>query len=340
MMNKKVLTIAGSDSGGGAGIQADLKTMCAYDVYGMSVITAVTAQNTLGVQQVEELPPGIVAAQLASVLEDIRPDAVKIGMIYSRENVEAVSEAIDRWKLKNIVLDPVMVSTSGRELLRPEAAEAMQELLFPRVTLVTPNVPETEKLLDFPSRIREWTDVSVDTGETADALAQKRGQEASFACTGKQPEPLAQMERKAADIWRNREEKGQKACQGKDAEEEQPRIFSRKSWVEASARKFSARWHTAFLIKGGHLEGAPADYLYDGGEGTWFPGQRIETRHTHGTGCTLSTAIACNLAKGLSMPEAVREAKEYLTGCIQHHPGIGNGAGPLNHLWRMGKAAI
>lgn len=306
MMNKKVLTIAGSDSGGGAGIQADLKTMCAYDVYGMSVITAVTAQNTLGVQQVEELPPGIVAAQLASVLEDIRPDAVKIGMIYSRENVEAVSEAIDRWKLKNIVLDPVMVSTSGRELLRPEAAEAMQELLFPRVTLVTPNVPETEKLLDIiPSRIREWTDVSVYTGETADALAQKRGQEASLACTGKQP-----------------------------------RSFSRKSWVEASARKFSARWHTAFLIKGGHLEGAPADYLYDGGEGTWFPGQRIETRHTHGTGCTLSTAIACNLAKGLSMPEAVREAKEYLTGCIQHHPGIGNGAGPLNHLWRMGKAAI
>lgn len=305
MMNKKVLTIAGSDSGGGAGIQADLKTMCAYDVYGMSVITAVTAQNTLGVQQVEELPPGIVEAQLASVLEDIRPDAVKIGMIYSRENVEAVAKAIDRWKLKNIVLDPVMVSTSGRELLRPEAAEAMQELLFPRVTLVTPNVPETEKLLDFPSRIREWTDVSVDTGETADALAQKRGQEASFACTGKQP-----------------------------------RSFSRKSWVEASARKFSARWHTAFLIKGGHLEGAPADYLYDGGEGTWFPGQRIETRHTHGTGCTLSTAIACNLAKGLSLPEAVREAKEYLTGCIQHHPGIGNGAGPLNHLWRMGKAAI
>lgn len=269
MMNKKVLTIAGSDSGGGAGIQADLKTMCAYGVYGMSVITAVTAQNTLGVWQVEELPPGIVAAQLASVLTDIPPDAVKIGMVYSRENIEAVAEAIDRWKLKNIVLDPVMVSTSGRELLKPEAAKAMEELLFPRATLVTPNVPEAEKL---------W-----------DTVAQKGNM------TG---------------------------------------------WMEEAARSFASCWHTAFLIKGGHLDGEPADYLYDGKKGSWFPGERIATRHTHGTGCTLSTAIACNLAAGLSLAESVREAKEYLTGCVRYHPGIGNGAGPLNHLWRMEKAGV
>lgn len=269
MMNKKVLTIAGSDSGGGAGIQADLKTMCAYEVYGMSVITAVTAQNTLGVQRVQALSGEMVAAQLSSVLEDIRPDAVKIGMVCSRENVEVIAEAIDRWKLENIVLDPVMVSTSGRQLLQEDAAEAMQRLLFPRAALVTPNVPEAEHLEEGFLRLIK-TDMKDD------------------------------------------------------------RIL----WMEETALKFSAHWNTAFLIKGGHLEGKPADYLYHGGSGTWFPGERIETRHTHGTGCTLSSAIACGLAKGLSMEEAVKDAKEYLTGCIACHPGIGKGHGPLNHLWR------
>lgn len=295
MMNKKVLTIAGSDSSGGAGIQADLKTMCAYDVYGMSVITAVTAQNTLGVQRVEELPPETVAAQLSSVLEDIYPDAVKIGMVYSRENVEVIADAIDRWKLKNIVLDPVMVSTSGRELLRQDAVKAMEELLFPRAALVTPNVPEAERL--------------------AGILAQNR---------------------KQADTP-GREEKGQDSGsleQGGSGQKKRA-LF----WMEASARNFASHWRTAFLIKGGHLEGEPADYLYDGKTGVWFSGERMETRHTHGTGCTLSAAIACNLAKGFSMEEAVREAKEYLTGCVRYHPGIGFGAGPLNHLWRLEKEA-
>lgn len=270
MMNKKVLTIAGSDSGGGAGIQADLKVMCAYGVYGMSVITAVTAQNTLGVQRVEELPPEVVAAQLSSVLEDIQPDAVKIGMVYSRENVEVISEAIERWGLEHVVLDPVMVSSSGRELLRSDAAEAMRQILFPKVTLVTPNVPEAGKLADF---LKGSLDKEADCGSVL--------------------------------------------------------------WTENMAYAFSEHWHTAFLIKGGHRKGAPADYLYDGEKGIWFPGRRVETRHTHGTGCTLSSAIACNLAKGYSLEEAVREAKTYLTGCLENSPGIGHGHGALNHLWKM-----
>lgn len=293
MMNKKVLTIAGSDSGGGAGIQADLKTMCAYNVYGMSVITAVTAQNTLGVQQVQEISGEMVAAQLSSILNDIHPDAVKIGMVYSRENVEVIAEAIDRWELKNIVLDPVMVSTSGRQLLREDAAKAMQRLLFPRATLVTPNVPEAEVLADAWTE-REKTDLAV---QDIRAEAGKEGT-GQFSC---------------GDGKKN----------------------NGTLWMEEAARKFAACWNTAFLIKGGHLKGKPADYLYHGGNGIWFPGERIETRHTHGTGCTLSSAIACGLANGRSVDGAVKDAKEYLTGCISHNPGIGRGHGPLNHLWRM-----
>lgn len=293
MMNKKVLTIAGSDSGGGAGIQADLKTMCAYDVYGMSVITAVTAQNTLGVQQVQEISGEMVAAQLSSILNDIHPDAVKIGMVYSRENVEVIAEAIDRWELKNIVLDPVMVSTSGRQLLREDAAKAMQRLLFPRATLVTPNVPEAEVLADAWTE-QEKTDLAV---QDIRAEAEKEGT-GQFSC---------------GDGKKN----------------------NGTLWMEEAARKFAACWNTVFLIKGGHLKGKPADYLYHGGNGIWFPGERIETRHTHGTGCTLSSAIACGLANGRSVEEAVKDAKEYLTGCISHNPGIGRGHGPLNHLWRM-----
>ena len=290
MMNKKVLTIAGSDSGGGAGIQADLKVMCAYGVYGMSVITAVTAQNTLGVQRVEELPPEVVAAQLSSVLEDIRPDAVKIGMVYSRENVEVISEAIEHWGLEHVVLDPVMVSSSGRELLRSDAAEAMRQILFPKVTLVTPNVPEAGKLADF--------------------LKGSLGKEEMQSSSGSYPKAAIEEQSKEADC-------------------------GSVLWTENMAYAFSEHWHTAFLIKGGHRKGAPADYLYDGEKGIWFPGRRVETRHTHGTGCTLSSAIACNLAKGYSLEEAVREAKTYLTGCLENSPGIGHGHGALNHLWKM-----
>lgn len=309
MMNKKVLTIAGSDSSGGAGVQADLKVMCAYEVYGMSVITAVTAQNTLGVQQVEELPPEIVAAQLSSVLEDIRPDAVKIGMVYSRENVAVIGEAIERWGLEHVVLDPVMVSSSGRELLRPGAAEAMQEILFPKVTLVTPNVPEAGKLADF---LRDSSGKGeVQSGSRVWKKAVKPGAD-------------AEEQGKKADC-----QKQMREISGKESDCES--IF----WTENMAYAFSGHWHTAFLIKGGHRKDEPADYLYDGEKGVWFPGRRVETRHTHGTGCTLSSAIACNLAKEYSLEEAVREAKAYLTGCLENSPGIGHGHGALNHLWKM-----
>ena len=163
-----------------------------------------------------------------------------------------------------------MVSSSGRELLRSDAAEAMRQILFPRVTLVTPNVPEAGKLADF---LKGSLDKEADCGSVL--------------------------------------------------------------WTENMAYAFSEHWHTAFLIKGGHRKGAPADYLYDGEKGIWFPGRRVETRHTHGTGCTLSSAIACNLAKGYSLEEAVREAKTYLTGCLENSPGIGHGHGALNHLWKM-----
>ncbi|MEY8427931.1 hydroxymethylpyrimidine/phosphomethylpyrimidine kinase [Lachnospiraceae bacterium 46-15] len=306
MMNKKVLTIAGSDSSGGAGIQADLKVMCAYGVYGMSVITAVTAQNTLGVQQVEELPPEVVAAQLSSVLEDIRPDAVKIGMVYSRENVEVIGEAVERWGLENVVLDPVMVSSSGRELLRPDAAEAMQEILFPKVTLVTPNVPEAGKLAGFLKDSLAKEEVQ-DCRKPIKLLGGiEKGQDRDAGCQ-EQVTEISGKERGGGSVF----------------------------WTESIARIFSERWHTAFLIKGGHRKDAPADYLYDGEKGVWFPGRRVETRHTHGTGCTLSSAVACNLAKGYSLEESVREAKIYLTGCLENSPGIGHGHGALNHLWKM-----
>ena len=327
MMNKKVLTIAGSDSGGGAGIQADIKTMCAYDVYGMSVITAVTAQNTLGVQQVEELPPEIVAAQLSSVLEDVRPDAVKIGMIYSLENVRIIAEELDRWRLKNVVLDPVMVSTSGHELLRPEAVEAMQELLFPRVTLVTPNVPEAEKLVEFLKLPGKQAEGCLDIpAEVVKAEGRPDIPAEAVKAEGRPDIPAEAVKAEGRpDI---------PAEAVKAEESRSPAV-----WMEESAGRFAAHWHTAFLIKGGHLEGEPADCLHDGKAGVWFSGKRIETRHTHGTGCTLSAAIACGLAKGLPLAEAVREAKEYLSGCVQYHPGIGNGNGPLNHLWRLEKEA-
>ena len=271
MMNKKVLTIAGSDSSGGAGIQADLKVMSAYGVYGMSVITAVTAQNTLGVQRVEPLRADLVRAQLQSVLEDIRPDAVKIGMVYTKENIKVIAEAIDRWNLKKVVVDPMMISTSNKKLLRADAMAALEQELFPRADLVTPNLPEAQELKAIVDE-------------------QSGGSESIAEIT---------------------------------------------LWTEKTAAKLARHWHTAFLIKGGHSEGVPADYCDTRNRKVWFPGQRIETVHTHGTGCTLSAAIACNLAKGLAIIAAVEEAKEYLTGCIRHNPGIGRGHGPLNHGWRM-----
>lgn len=264
MMNKTVLTIAGSDSSGGAGIQADLKVMTAYGVYGMSVITAVTAQNTLGVHAVRVVGADTVCAQLNAVLSDIRPDAVKIGMVCTEEIVHSVARAIDRWELENIVVDPVVVSTSGRSLLDTKACGVLKKELFPRADLVTPNLPETERLCK--PREEQW-------------------------------------DREA---------------------------------VQKAAMQLTRKWDTAFLIKGGHLEGEAADcFCAPDGKMQWYEGKRIDTVNTHGTGCTYSTAIACNLAKGMELSRAIREAKTYLEGAIRCNPGLGAGHGPLNHCWRM-----
>ena len=255
------LTIAGSDSGGGAGIQADLKTFAALGLFGTSVITAITAQNTIGVTAIHDVPLDIVAAQIDAVADDLRPAAVKIGMLSSPAIVVLVAERLRRHALGPVVLDPVMVAKSGDRLLQPEAVEALVRELLPLATVLTPNLPEAEALLGRPVAT------------------------------------LAEQEQAARDI----------ATMG-------PR---------------------AVVVKGGHAEGDAVDVLYDGRQLRQYAAARIETRHTHGTGCTFSSAIAGYLALGLPVPEAVGEAKRYLTGAIAHAPRLGQGHGPVHHGWRQ-----
>ena len=265
---KHLLTIAGSDSSGGAGIQADLKTFAAHGVFGMSVITAVTAQNTCGVTAVQDISPDIITAQIDAVFSDIRVDGVKIGMVSRTESIHAIAEALKKWKPPVVVVDPVMISKSGYPLLQPDACEALIKELLPLATLLTPNLPEAEAICGFAIKTEQ------------------------------------DMEKAAAHI------------------------------ISLGAK--------AVLVKGGHLEGSKADdYLYDGRQGTWLPGTRIQTRHTHGTGCTLSSALASNLAKGMHLTEAVKAAKDYVTTAIRHGIALGKGHGPTHHfveLWN--KAGI
>jgi len=259
---KHLLTIAGSDSSGGAGIQADLKTFAAHGVFGMSVITAVTAQNTCGVTAVQDISPDIITAQIDAVFSDIRVDGVKIGMVSRTESIHAIAEALKKWKPPVIVVDPVMISKSGYPLLRPDACEALIKELLPLATLLTPNLPEAEAICGFAIKTEQ------------------------------------DMEKAAAHI------------------------------ISLGAK--------AVLVKGGHLENSADDYLYDGKLGIWLPGTRIQTQHTHGTGCTLSSALASNLAKGLPLEEAVKAAKAYVTTAIQHGIALGKGHGPTHHfveLW-------
>jgi hydroxymethylpyrimidine/phosphomethylpyrimidine kinase len=257
---KKTLTIAGSDSCGGAGIQADLKTFGALGVYGMSVITAVTAQNTRAVTAVAELSPEIVRQQLAAVFDDIEVDAVKIGMLANAEIIRTVGEGLATYAAKNIVLDPVMVSKSGYHLLRPEAVAALRELL-PQADLVTPNLPEAELLTGLT--------LTADTGE--------------------------------AEIW-------------------------------AAAEKIRAWGAKNVLIKGGHRAGDASDWLLTAaGERVTLPGRRIATVNTHGTGCTLSSAIAAYLARGYALTAAVSAAKVYIEYAIDHAINLGQGVGPVGH---------
>ncbi|MFI9572975.1 bifunctional hydroxymethylpyrimidine kinase/phosphomethylpyrimidine kinase [Microbispora rosea] len=256
----RVLTIAGSDSGGGAGIQADLKTMLALGVHGMSVIAAVTAQNSLGVQGYWELPPEAVRAQLDSVLGDIGAQAIKTGMLASSVLVETVAEVLAGVTVP-VVVDPVGVSKHGDSLLAPQAVETVKSVLLPAATVVTPNLWEVEQL----------TGVKVeDTGDLP------RAAEAVLA--------------------------------------------------------LGPRWA---LIKGGHLPGEPVDLLTDGSSEHRFTAERHDNRHTHGTGCTLASAIASYLALGEDVPGAVRRAKEYVTGAIAHGFPLGAGIGPVDHGWRM-----
>lgn len=272
---KTVLSIAGSDSSGGAGIQADLKTIEACGVYGMSVITALTAQNTLGVQKVMEVTADFVESQISSVFDDIYPDAVKIGMLPNIEVMKAVVKGIDKYKALNIVLDPVMSSTSGTELSRKDSRKYMVNELFPRCTLVTPNLPETEVILEVIKDLN---------GENQ-----------------KPPETLDSREK-----------------------------------IEEAGKKIGEACGCNVLIKGGHSSFAvkkSMDFLYlaDKNSGLWLEGERIENPNTHGTGCTLSSAIASNLALGYDMEEAVKRSKEYLEKCIRAQLNLGHGRGPLLH---------
>lgn len=261
-MIRKVLTIAGSDCSGGAGIQADLKTMVAFGVYGMSVVTALTAQNTTGVSGIMEVDPEFVAKQIDAVFTDIRPDAVKIGMVANSALIRVIAEKLKEYNAKNIVVDPVMVSTSGNRLLKDDAVESLTNSLMPLAKIITPNIPEAEVVSGTRIRDRE------SMAESGRIIAKKTG--------------------------------------------------------------------TAVLVKGGHLHDRADDLLVkcEGAE-EWFYSERIDNPNTHGTGCTLSSAVGCGLALGLSVRESVRFAKEYITDALRSGIDLGNGRGPLDHCCRL-----
>lgn len=259
---KKVLTIAGSDSSGGAGIQADLKTMLAHGVYGMSAITALTAQNTTGVYGVLEATPEFVGLELDCVFQDIRPDAVKIGMVSNADLIEMIAKKLKEYRAENIVVDPVMVATSGSRLISDGALEALKGCLFPLADVITPNLPEGECLAGF----------SIHSDQD--------------------------MLRAAKEIGKNLPGCG-------------------------------------VLLKGGHLSTSADDLLYAGGQALWYQSPRIQTLNTHGTGCTLSSAIACNLALGYPLAQAVEKAKAYITGALMAGLDLGKGGGPLDHGYAL-----
>lgn len=252
-----VLTIAGSDSSGGAGIQADLKTITCLGAYGMSAITALTAQNTQGVILVENVSITMIEQQIDAVFTDIRPDAVKLGMISTPEIMEVICNKLKEYDAKNVVVDPVMVATSGSSLMENRTVSSLKDLLIPLADVITPNLSEAEVLSGV-------------------------------------------------------------------------HITSREEMVHA-AQKISEYYNGAILIKGGHLSEEAADLLFVNGEECWYTGKRYSNTNTHGTGCTLSSAIATYLAKGYSMKESVRLAKDYVAGAIAANLDLGNGRGPLQH---------
>jgi len=258
-----VLTIAGSDASGGAGIQADLKTFLAHGVYGMSAVTALTAQNTLGVRAIEEVSPTFLAAEIDAVFEDIPPRAVKVGMVASAELILVIAKKLREHHAEHVVIDPVMVSTSGTPLLAADAVNMLQKKLFPCAELLTPNIPELTRLTGV-GIVNQWTMVT-------------------------------------------------------------------------AARRVAQRFDAAVLAKGGHFQGdASTDFLvFPDGHSMIFSAPRSRNPNTHGTGCTLSSAIAANLAKGDSLGEAVARAKDYLTKAIGYGLDLGQGRGPLWHGWAL-----
>ncbi len=261
MKMKTALTIAGSDSSGGAGIQADLKTMTMNGVYAMSAITALTAQNTTGVRAIEESTPAFLGQQIDAVFEDIRPDAVKIGMVSSSELIRVIAERLRHYKAENIVVDPVMVATSGSALMKTDAVQTLTEELLPIAAVVTPNIPEAEVL----------------SGMT----------------------------------------------------------IKTESDMETAAKKIGDTYHCAVLLKGGHSVSDANDLLYADGELTLFKGRRIDNPNTHGTGCTLSSAIASNLAKGFTLRQSVQRAKDYISEALAAMLDLGRGAGPMQHNFAL-----
>lgn len=263
---KTVLSIAGSDSSGGAGIQADIKTMTANGVYAMSAITAMTAQNTLGVKAVQKAEPDFLKQQIDAVFEDIFPDAVKIGMVPSRELMDTIADRLGYYQAKNVTADPVMVSTSGSLLMDPDAIHTFTDELLPIVTVVTPNIPEARIL---------------------------------------------------------------SGMQIKDKED-----------MQSAAKKIGDTWGCAVLLKGGHSSDGADDLLYEKGTYRWFEARRIPASNAHGTGCTLSSAIAANLAKGFTLAQSVQRAKEYILGALGAMLDLGQGAGPLDHTFDLASRFI
>lgn len=258
---KTALTIAGSDSSGGAGIQADIKTMTANGVYAMSAVTALTAQNTTGVKSILESTPGFLKDQLDCIFTDIFPDAVKTGMVSSVPLIKVIAERLKFYNAKNIVVDPVMVATSGSKLISDDAVKSLCDELFPLATVITPNIPEAEIL-----------------------FGKKIGSETQ---------------------------------------------------MEEAAKFISKKFNAAVLLKGGHNLNDANDLLFQNGKSKWFKGKKIDNKNTHGTGCTLSSAIASNLAKESSLEMAVEKAKSYISGCLEAMLDLGKGSGPMNHAFRI-----
>ena len=261
MKMNTALTIAGSDSSGGAGIQADLKTMTANGVYGMSAITALTAQNTTGVTGIMDVTPEFLEKQIDAVFSDIFPDAVKTGMVSSSELIHVIADKLKKYNASNIVVDPVMVATSGAKLISDDAIETLKECLLPLATVITPNIPEAEVL----------------SGMTI------------------------------------------------ESEED----------MEKAAKMIFEKYGCAVLCKGGHQVNDANDLLYSSKGPVWFKGKRIDNPNTHGTGCTLSSAIASNLAKGESLENSVKAAKDYISGALEAMLDLGKGSGPLAHNYML-----